>query len=206
MTLAVHLLLLAGSAFYASANDLLTFGLAHLGVQPAGVRTRLLSDAMLTEAHRATDGGLLAATGSAGSGYGLGWRSDPASASSPPLVGHTGGMAGVATALRLLPNKRAVVVALCNTGSALPHVAADHLVAALFPEDNLTPAQVPTPLNLGAAQVTGGSSSKGGTVALVTGPEFTTAPGWLVGGWSGAVELEQNRTLPLQLAVDSDGR
>lgn len=101
-----------GSAAYASVEDLLAFGRLHLGHGPG-----LLSDATRIALQRPT------------LGYGLGWG--VGERFGRRVVGHTGGMGGVRTALRLVPELDLVVAVLVNGESDLPFRAVDDAVAAL---------------------------------------------------------------------------
>ena len=94
------------SAIYASVHDLLAFGNAHLGLLPAGTRP------ILSEASRK---GMLEPIPPA-KGYAMGWgvgRVD-----GMRVFGHTGGMPGVSTVLRVYPEAEVVVAVLANTSGA----------------------------------------------------------------------------------------
>jgi len=95
-----------GSAAYASAHDLLRFGMAMLRT-PLPDQRSVLADASIGAMH--ADAG--------GKGYGVGWI--VAEESGYATVGHSGGMGGVSTQLLLVPSERIAVVALTNRSSAL---------------------------------------------------------------------------------------
>ena len=126
------------SAVYASAHDLVRFGLFHLKAHLPDQKA-ILSDESIDAMH--------ASTMSSGktSGYGVGW----ATADLPNgyhVVSHTGGMGGVATTLRLIPSEKLAVVVLCNAGNPLPHRIADEILAAMLPKwktDREPPPQRP---------------------------------------------------------------
>ncbi len=108
-----------GSAAYASVEDLLAFGRFHLGhgadlLSPEGRR-------------RMREPGPF--------GYGLGWSARGR------VVQHTGGMGGVRTILRLVPDLDLVVALLANGEDDLVFRAASEAVALFDP--SLRPSTVP---------------------------------------------------------------
>jgi len=122
-----------GSAVYASAHDLVRFGLFHLKAHLPDQKA-ILSDESIDAMHAAT------ISSGKNSGYGVGW----ATADLPGgyhVVSHTGGMGGVATTLRLIPSEKLAVVVLCNAGNPLPHRIADEILAAMLPKWKLAQAQ-----------------------------------------------------------------
>jgi CubicO group peptidase (beta-lactamase class C family) len=114
-----------GSAVFASAHDLLRFGLAAVGT-PLDDQRPVLSESLWLLAQSATS------LASAGFGYGVGWSSYEDEAGFR-TVGHTGGMGGVSTVLTLVPSERVVVVALANSSSLLPQQARVELLSSLLP-------------------------------------------------------------------------
>lgn len=93
------------SAVYASAHDLVRFGMAHLGHGSDG------APALLSEEGRA----LMRTPVPPAEGYGLGWglgRDDGVA-----RVSHGGGMPGVSTAIRMFPEQGVVVVVLINSSA-----------------------------------------------------------------------------------------
>jgi hypothetical protein len=115
-----------GSAVFASAHDLLRFGMAAVGT-PSDDQRPVLSEASWSLAQAATS------QSPTGFGYGVGWSSyeDEAGFRS---VGHTGGMGGVSTVLALVPSERVVVVALSNSSSTrVPQQARIELLSSLLP-------------------------------------------------------------------------
>jgi hypothetical protein len=126
------------SAVYASAHDLVRFGLFHLKAHLPDQKA-ILSDESIDAMHVAT------MSSGKQTGYGVGW----ATADLPNgyhVVSHTGGMGGVATTLRLIPSEKLAVVVLCNAGNPLPHRIADEILAAMLPKWKAAreqPAQAP---------------------------------------------------------------
>jgi CubicO group peptidase (beta-lactamase class C family) len=118
----------AASAVYASAHDLLRFGLFHLK-QRQPDQKQVLTDATI-EAMRSdpvSDG--------ESDAYGLGWA--VYSRFGYPIVGHGGGMGGVSTTLQLLPREKIALVVLLNTGSGTADPkerVADQILGALLPD------------------------------------------------------------------------
>jgi hypothetical protein len=100
------------------------------------------------------------------------------------MVSHTGGMGGVATALRLIPSEKLAVVVLCNAGIRLPHRVADEIMAVLLPNYRV---------NRGAEQPS------------VTVPKSFQPPAELVGTWKGALSTWQ-ADLPFELRVLESGQ
>ena len=96
------------SAVYASARDLIRFAMFHLGDRLTSQQP-ILPDSALVAMHAAT------ARHSELVGYGVGWRSHYEDFGYTG-IGHTGGMPGVATLMRLYPEEDAAVVVLANTG------------------------------------------------------------------------------------------
>lgn len=91
------------SAVYASVQDLLTFGEAHLGLGDPPLLPEDLRRRMRTPVAPAR-------------GYALGWgvgRSDGLK-----TFGHTGGMPGVSTVLRIYPEPQVVIAVVANTAGA----------------------------------------------------------------------------------------
>jgi CubicO group peptidase (beta-lactamase class C family) len=100
------------SSVYASAHDLVRFGMFHLNQdavdRESSAASRVLQAKSLREMQR------VQTWIEEGEGYGLGWRIDDDQRGFRH-VGHTGGMPGVTTVLSLFPAQRVVVVVLANT-------------------------------------------------------------------------------------------
>jgi CubicO group peptidase (beta-lactamase class C family) len=115
------------SSVYASAYDLVRFGIAHASgaTDERESSPRMLRAASIREMQR------VHAQLDVGSGYGLGWQIDDDGGFR--RVGHTGGMPGVTTVLTLFPAERVVIVVLANQRSDLIVPLAHRLAAALIP-------------------------------------------------------------------------
>jgi CubicO group peptidase (beta-lactamase class C family) len=115
-----------GSAVYASAHDLVRFGMFHLKAHLPDQKA-ILKDETIDEMHKATsDMG-------PNTGYGIGWITNeyPGGRRS---VDHGGGMAGVSTSLRIYPAEKIAIVVLSNASSNLPGQVMEQIVAVLLPE------------------------------------------------------------------------
>lgn len=119
------------SAGYASAPDLVRFGLFHLGVrQTAGALAPVSRRSVALMQERATPAD--------GPGYGLGW--ELGQERGVPVVTHSGGMPGVRARLTLVPDRRAVIVVLVN-GETWPAALYERLLSIVgLPE---APATAP---------------------------------------------------------------
>lgn len=115
-----------GSAVFASAHDLLRFGMFHLKVHLQDQKA-ILSDASVDAMQVPAPGG------KHGDGYGLGWgiKADDRGYST---VSHSGGMGGVNTILRLVPSERIAIVALANAECSLPFDIASEILGVLLPD------------------------------------------------------------------------
>jgi CubicO group peptidase (beta-lactamase class C family) len=113
-----------GSAVYASAHDLVRFGMFHLKAHLPDQKA-ILKDETIDEMQRATiDMG--------NSGYGVGWGTYE-SAGGLRIVTHSGGMGGVSTLLQIYPVEKIAIVVLSNASSNLPGQVAERVEAVLFP-------------------------------------------------------------------------
>ncbi|MEO7650736.1 MAG: serine hydrolase domain-containing protein [Bryobacteraceae bacterium] len=157
------------SAVYASAHDLVRFGLFHLKAHLPDQQA-ILTDTAIDEMHKPTmKSGLQA-------GYGVGWATNDVPGGYR-VVSHTGGMGGVATALRLVESEKLAVVVLCNGSSPLPHRIADEIFALMLPKWH---APTPQPA------------------------ETQRPPASLTGNWTGNVSTYR-RDLPITLEVLESG-
>jgi CubicO group peptidase (beta-lactamase class C family) len=111
-----------GSAAYCSVEDLVRFGQFHLGFGP---------DVLSLDARR--DMQRITIQAEPKIGYGLGWRVNQDRLGFH-LVGHTGRMGGVETALRLVPEHNLVVAVVANAETELAWRAVDDALAAVLPE------------------------------------------------------------------------
>ena len=115
-----------GSAVFASAHDLLRFGMFHLK-QHLPDQKSILSDASIDAMQ------IPVVPGENGDGYGLGW-SIKQDERGYRTVNHTGGMGGVNTILMLVPEERIAVVALANASCSLPFDMTAEILGILLPK------------------------------------------------------------------------
>jgi CubicO group peptidase (beta-lactamase class C family) len=113
-----------GSAVYASAHDLVRFGMFHLEQRVAGQRP-VLRPATIDAMQRAET------PGDTTSGYGLGWIID--TDQGVRVVYHTGGMPGVATSLKLFPEHDVAIAVLGNSSGVVPHAIMFTVTGAFIP-------------------------------------------------------------------------
>jgi CubicO group peptidase (beta-lactamase class C family) len=114
------------SAVYASAHDLANFAMFHMKEHLSSQRP-ILSDASIDQMQVAS------ADSPDGSGYGIGWGTFK-NARGYACVQHTGGMPGVATVCRFVPQERLAVVVLANGRSPLPYRLVDTITDIVLPE------------------------------------------------------------------------
>lgn len=113
-----------GSAVYATAHDLVRFGMFHLKNRLPDQR-RILADSTVDLMQR------IHTPDTTGLEYGLGWvitRDD----NGYRVVSHSGGMPGVATMLRLYPAENVAIVVLANKSGAAPSRIAEEIAAAVL--------------------------------------------------------------------------
>ncbi len=171
------------SAVYASAHDLVRFGMFHLKAHLPDQR-QILTDASIEEMQRPTFKAEDVWS------YGVGWRTGT-HFSGHRVVFHTGGMGGVSAILCLMPDDRVAFVVLANANNdllgrpPLPSLIRDEIIAALFPEAPRTPSP--------ASQPIGQRSTL-----------FPHSLASLQGRWSGRVETWQGE-MPLTLDFQADG-
>lgn len=190
-----------GSAAYASVEDLLAFGRFHLGGGPA-----ILSPA----ARRAMQAPTF--------GYGLGWS--VTERHGHRVVQHRGGMGGVRTILRLVPEMDLVVAVLVNGESDLPFRSADGALDSILghwpipdPAPTEAPSELPEGLWVGtitthrdelpfALEIGGGEALArlDGRESLVEG--LRLEGGRLVGTFDGDVGTEDAARRPYRLHLD----
>lgn len=156
-----------GSAAYASARDLLAFASVFL---PSGPGRNLLDDEARSQLLE-TPG--IRADGSA-YGLGIGISRTPAG---QQMLGHSGGMGGVSTLLRVIPEADLAFVVLCNGAGEVPATVAAALLAELFPS----------------------SASQVGQVAPV---RLAPHRGLRRGRWTGAVALPEG---DIEIGLESNG-
>ena len=164
-----------GSAVYASAHDLVRFGMFHLGNRLPEQR------AVISDATRASMQRVETPSGSADR-YGLGWAIGEERGMR--RISHTGSMPGVTTILSLYPDENVVSVMLLNTSNARGRARIAQVVTAtVLPKLSAAPAAAPPP----AAE-----------------PVFTPAPEH-VGDWTGTLKTwEGELPLILRVEKDGD--
>jgi len=164
------------SAVYASAHDLLRFGMFHLKDRLPDMK-RILRDSTLDAMHAST-------TGIAGSEYGVGWRVTP-DENGLLRVSHSGGMPGVNTILALYPSEDLAVVVLANTTGSAPFRIASEIVGTLVPRyaDSLKARRAR---------------------AKPPEPAKWAMPTQLAGEWTGTVRTWDG-TVPFTLTFQADG-
>lgn len=164
-----------GSAIYASAHDLVRFGMFHLKSHLPDQKP-ILSDRAIDEMQQPT------ADAGNGQGYGIGWATNEY-AGGRRSVSHTGGMGGVSTALRLFPAEKVAIVVLTNAGShPVTGQVMNEIVGALFPGAAPRP---PAPAIPGASRF--------------------EPPGELIGTWSGQVHTPRASVpFTLEIKSDGD--
>jgi CubicO group peptidase (beta-lactamase class C family) len=113
-----------GSAVWASAHDLVRFGMFHLKARLDGQKA-ILTGRAIDEMQKPV------VWQSKHWGYGVGWAIGEDS--TYRTVSHSGGMGGVATSLFLIPSERVAVVVLCNAANSLPHRIRQEIVQVLVP-------------------------------------------------------------------------
>ncbi len=168
-----------GSAVYASAHDLVRFGMFHVGDRQADQR-EILSDENRRKMQDATF------ETSPDHGYGLGWFIDKSPAGDVQ-VSHSGGMGGVSTLLTLVPSRRLVVVVLANSSSPLPGQLSREILDLL-------------------AKLAGDAPKKeeGAGLRFQAPTEEGNSLDTLAGKWQGIVHTYE-RDLPVTLLVQPDG-
>ena len=165
------------SAVFASAHDLIRFGMFHLRQTGPGQKA-ILKPESIEEMQKPT------AEIDNGRKYGVGWFIDP-DENGFHTVSHTGGMGGVRTRLCLVPSKGIAVAVLCNTSSSAPLRITQEILATLLPKYGQRLHAEPEHQPNGAGRA--------------------YAPPELVGFWSGSVSTyEGDRKLEMWVKPDGD--
>jgi CubicO group peptidase (beta-lactamase class C family) len=168
-----------GSAVYASAHDLVRFGMFHLKDHLKDQKP-ILADSTITLMHQPASGNtVLGGSFTATTAYGLGWL--VGTEHGIQKVWHTGGMPGVSTTLSLFPTADLAIVVLANQRSAAPFLAAEDIAAAFLPPEY-------------------GKDLAASRAAPRPKPAPFNAPANLVGEWSGTIKTYQG-TVPLHLTI-----
>ncbi|MBL8271770.1 MAG: beta-lactamase family protein [Steroidobacter sp.] len=118
-----------GSNVWASAHDLVTFGMFHLHT-PLPAQQRILSDASIETMHRRT-------AGTDAHGYGIGF--EVGDRNGERLIGHSGSMGGVRTQMMLFPERKLAIVVLSNSNDDLVGETAERIAAKLLPKWPIPP-------------------------------------------------------------------
>jgi CubicO group peptidase (beta-lactamase class C family) len=166
-----------GSAVYASAHDLIRFGMFHLKDRLSD-QQRILADSTIDLMQR------IHTPDTAGLQYGLGWiitRDD----NGYHVVSHSGGMPGVATMLRLYPAENVAVVVLANKSGGLPSRIAEEIAAAVLPRYEATRRERRS------------QPPEAGTTTSFPPPE-------LAGAWTGTLRTYDS-TMTMSLLFQPDG-
>jgi CubicO group peptidase (beta-lactamase class C family) len=120
-----------GSAVYASAHDLVRFGMFHLKSHLPDQKA-ILKDETIDEMQKAT------VDTSPNTGYGIGWAITEYPGGHR-RVEHSGGMGGVSTLLRFYPAEKIAIVVLGNASSTLPGQVMEQIVAVVAPDSARSP-------------------------------------------------------------------
>ncbi len=164
------------SAVWASAHDLVRFGLFHLKMHLPDQKA-ILTDASIDEMQKPT------VRSSEQSGYGIGFRVTE-NDGGYLTTGHDGAMGGVRTRLILVPEHNISVAVLTNGGGHnVPIEVAAALIDVLLPGHAEKRAQQQTPSQ---------------------DPPQWSPPDHLLGTWSGHIHT-YNGDLPLHLTLQPDG-
>jgi arylsulfatase A-like enzyme/CubicO group peptidase (beta-lactamase class C family) len=124
-----------GSEVYASAEDLVRFGLFHAGTPVEGQRA-VLSSSSLERMSKAGSGN-----------YGLGWSVN-SDWNGRKVIWHSGGMPGVATTLWVVPSERLVIAVVANKAGVPVNQIAGEMLGDLL---NVSP---PSSSSSGSGQAT----------------------------------------------------
>jgi CubicO group peptidase (beta-lactamase class C family) len=167
-----------GSAIYASAHDLVRFGMFHLHDHLPDQRA-ILKDSTIDAMQRAV----------APAPYGLGWIITEREGGTQRIVSHTGGMPGVQTILALYPTEDVAIVVLTNMVADIgrPFREIERIVLPKYADARRRAA--PTPASASSASAT---------------PPPFVPPAELLGEWSGTVRTWE-RNIPMTLVVQPDG-
>ncbi len=163
---------------FASAHDLVRFGMFHIGDRQEDQK-EILSEESRRKMQEPTQ-----ETGPQ-RGYGLGWFVEK-NAAGDTSISHSGGMGGVSTLLMLVPAKRLVVVVLANSGTPLTGLITRRIMDKAY----------------GSA-----AGAKNEEVPLEfkgMATDAATALAPLRGKWQGTVHTYE-KDLPITLTVQEDG-
>jgi CubicO group peptidase (beta-lactamase class C family) len=165
-----------GSAAYASARDLVRFGMFHLGDALDGRKPDLGAGLLAAMTDRKASTAPEAA-------YCIGWRVDTDDHGFR-TVSHTGGMPGVSTELKLVPAEDIAVCVLANGRAAGVYTLDDDILAAVLPRY--------------------AAAMKARPKTAPPAPSKFTAPKVLLGTWEGRIRTYEGE-MPLELVFEPDG-
>ncbi len=168
-----------GSAVYASAKDLVRFGMFHLGNKVEGQK-KILTDELLAQMKDKK------ASTAPGKGYAIGWALTDDD-NGFPSVGHSGGMPGVSTELKLLPTENIAVCVLANGRNPGVYTLDDDILSVVLPRyaETLKARKKPQPQ------------------PPAPSAKFS-APAALLGTWEGRI-LTYEGEMPLEFVFEPDG-
>lgn len=116
------------SAVFASAHDLVRFGIFHLKAHLPDQKA-ILSDATIDEMHRPTANAGKLDYGD--TGYAIGFMTSVNGGHK--VVSHDGGMIGVTTQMLLIPDRKLAIVVLSNASTLAAPAVADRIAGKLLP-------------------------------------------------------------------------
>lgn len=172
-----------GSAIYASAHDLLRFGMFHLKDHLPDQQP-ILKDSTLDQMHETATPPV---PGQSGLGYGIGWLTK-ADDHGYRAVFHTGGMPGVSTSLTLYPSEDLAVVVLTNSYAGITPKMVRTIVGCVLP-------------NYAEAVSKDKDKDKDETPPK---PEPYVPKPELLGEWAGELRTWENK-IPLSMVFQADG-
>jgi len=175
---------LGASAIYSSAHDLVRFAMFHLKNHLSG-QEPILDDQTIDLMHRG-----ITEMDSKGTFYALGFFGN-LNDHGLKVFGHTGGMPGVSTSMRLYPDEDLAVIVLTNTS---PTINYGGVPAIAQIEREITGSLVPGYAQAFAAE---GKPPESPKDLYKPTPEF-------LGSWTGTLRTWQG-TIPLQLIFQPDG-
>jgi CubicO group peptidase (beta-lactamase class C family) len=177
------------SAVFASAHDLVRFGMFHLKNKLPEQRQIITSnsiDLMAEESYSLPKDSWYAP--SKENGYGLGWNVRTSN-EGLRIVRHSGGMGGVRTELTLFPDENVAIVILCNGRTSFTHEVGSKIIELLFPKRFEPPSEITLyPEEEKAEEI---------------GPRIIKEKK-LYGTWSGVVET-YNGERKVELIIDKSG-
>ena len=174
-----------GSAVFASAHDLVRFGMFHLKMlQPD--QESILPDGRIDEMQKALVHGAY--------DYGIGWMIYPEQGDYR-LIHHGGVMGGVRTNLSLIPSEQVAVAVMANqTSSVVDQITGDILTTLL-----------PGYKRRGREERPGTTTERASARAETTTQRATPLPKKWVGTWRGVVHTYEGE-MRARLSIDASGK